>query len=258
MNHLRSRRTSPGYTFLAAALLTAAVLGTGQASAAEWRFSGEARSLEGEYLYDSFHRVEGECRDGLWRPTAHEVRYTEGEQQEPFATKTLSYELSQLRPSFDFRQPRFDEVMKVENVEDQRLIIDWQTNEGGTENYRVPIEGLMVVDAGFDNLVRLNWQTLLAGDSVEFRFLAPTRGEAYDFVLEPAEDGRIQAPHVFRIRPTGFVLGFLVEPILLGYDDQGALTNYLGLTNVRKDSENNFTAHVRYGQEQIPDCPLVE
>ncbi|MDX1634358.1 MAG: hypothetical protein R3280_06975 [Marinobacter sp.] len=240
-----------------AALALAMGLASGTVAADEWQFSGTATSLEGEVLYDSRHQVVGECRQGLWHPTDHEVTYTESGDESPFATKSLTYLHSALRPSFEFRQPRFDEVMEVENVNDERLLIDWQTNEGGTENYRVPIEGLVVVDAGFDNLVRENWQTLLAGESVDFQFLAPTRGENYDFVLEPAEDDRITAPHVFRIRPTGFVLGFLVDPILLGYDDEGALTDYLGLTNVRKDRDNNYTAHVRYRHENTPDCALV-
>lgn len=247
----------PAILIRSLALLAASAL-PWSATADEWNFSGKASSLEGEVLYESRHKIQGECRDGLWRPLEHDVQYLRSSEEEPFATKNLSYGISPLRPSFVFRQPRFDEVMEVENVEDQRLIIDWQTNEGGTENFRVPVDGRVVVDAGFDNLVRENWQTLQAGNSVEFRFLAPTRGENYDFVLEPAEDDRVTSPYVFRIRPTGFVLGFLVEPILLGYDDQGALSQYLGLTNVRKDRDDNYTAHIRYNHENTPDCALVK
>lgn len=251
--HQRSRS---GRSLSITAVVTAALVAS-PVLAEEWQFRGEARSLEGEYLYDEQHRLQGECRDDLWHPTDHEVDYRQSGREQLLGTKRLTYEHSALRPSYTFRQPRFDEVMDVENVDDERLLIDWQTNEGGTENYTVAIDGLVVVDAGFDNLVRENWPTLIEGDSVDFQFLAPTRGETYDFVLEPATDERIDAPYVFRIRPTGFIIGFLVDPILLGYDERGALMDYLGLTNVRKDAENNYSAHVRYSHEKTPDCTMV-
>jgi hypothetical protein len=50
---------------------------------------------------------------------------------------------------------------------------------------------------------------------------------------------------------------FLVDPIVLGYDADGLLTDYLGLTNIRKDKDTNYTAHIRYAIEAIPECELT-
>jgi hypothetical protein len=227
------------------------------ANAELWSFTGEAESLEGEPLYEEHHKVSGECRDGLWRPQTHEVRYVKPGTDNQFAYKTLDYSESVLRPGFEFMQPTFDEQMIVKNPDDQRLSIEWQTNEGGTETYSVPLSDKVVVDAGFDNLVRENWQQTTAGEPVDFQFLAPTRGEHYGFVLEPAEDDRIKAEMVRRIRPTGMVMRFLVDPILLGYDDRGALKQYLGLTNLRRNADTNYTANIRYQHNQMPGCKLV-
>ncbi|WP_242634440.1 hypothetical protein [Marinobacter salicampi] len=225
--------------------------------AATWTFTGSATAQEEDRVYQERHELTGECRDGLFLPLEHQVEYVKEGSKDVFARKTLEYEESVLRPSLDFRQPAFGERMQVTNANDETAKIHWQTNEGGTETYEVALTDEVVVDSGFDNLVRTNWQRLTSGGSVDFRFLAPTRGEHYAFVLEPAEDSRIDADVVLRIEPSGFVMGFLVEPILLGYSDDGTLTDYLGLTNVRKDRDNNYTAHIRYSHDEMPGCGLI-
>lgn len=227
------------------------------ASAAELRFSGEAVSLNSNsVIYQERHTVEGECSGDVFRPTAQTVRYVRDGDNE-FAAKDLSYNESLLRPTVDFRQPDFSEVMAITNGADKELEIEWQTPNGATESFSVEVSDTLVADAGFDHLVRQNWSSVTSGKSVEFEFLAPTRGKAYGFVLEPADDNRIDAAHTVRIKPSGFVLRFLVDPILLGYNEEGLLTDYLGLTNIRRDNESNYTAHIRYTVETTPDCELT-
>jgi len=87
--------------------------------------------------------------------------------------------------------------------------------------------------------------------------VAPTRGDYYGFVLEPTGDSRIDAEHLVRIRPSSTLMRFLVDPILLGYNDAGLLTDYLGLTNIRKNEDNNYTAHIRYTIQAMPECELT-
>lgn len=227
------------------------------AGAAEMRFTGQAMPLNGDnMLYEERHVVTGKCTVGLFRPTSHNVTYVRGN-GEAFADKTLSYEQSALRPAMTFRQPGFNEVMEIRNRDDAKLEIEWQTPEGDTENSTVEVTRKLVADAGFDNLVRNHWPEVTSGDRVEFDFLAPTRGKAYGFVLEPTEDDRINAAHTVLIEPSSTILSFLVDPILLGYNESGVLTNYLGLTNIRKDKDSNYTAHIRYTVETAPDCELT-
>jgi len=227
------------------------------AGAAEMRFTGEATPLNADkVLYEERHVVQGSCSDGLFRPASHTVTYVRSD-SDSFAEKDLSYDQSPLRPTVDFRQPKFSEVMKIVNQGDSQLAIEWQTPDGDTERSTVDVTEDMVADAGFDNLVRTRWAEVTAGESFEFDFLAPTRGKAYGFVLEPADDDRIDAAYTVLIEPSGTILSFLVDPILLGYNENGALTDYLGLTNIRKDRDSNYTAHIRYTVETAPDCELT-
>lgn len=227
------------------------------AVASDLSFTGTARPMDGgDAIYQEHHDISGRCENGVFMPEEHAVKYSRAGGS--FATKNLTYQQSLLRPSLTFRQPDFSEVIRISNHDDQTLEILWQAPSGSTEQARLEVEPALVVDSGFDNLVRQNWKQLTQNrEPVRFNMVAPTRGDYYGFVLEPASDNRIDAEHLIRIRPSGTLMGFLVDPILLGYNDAGVLTDYLGLTNIRKNKDDNHTAHIRYTIQTMPDCKLT-
>lgn len=240
--------------FFSFALMVSASLPAG---AQEFRFTGRAMIADGSVVYEEHHAVNGTCKEGIFRPQDHRVDYHEPGAEERFAQKLLDYRASALRPSVNFVQPLFDEAMEITYPEAGTLDIHWQTPRDDSERFQVRYSSDTVVDSGFDNLVRQNWQSVVAGQSVDFRFLGPTRGDHYGFVLESVESDLLDADHKVQIRPTGIVLRFLVNPIVLGYNDAGALTDYIGLTNIRKNQNENYTAHIRYLVDAYPDCELI-
>lgn len=225
---------------------------------ADLRFVGTAKPVDGgQTLYQETHEVSGSCQQGIFKPETHSVSYTRPDGGQ-FATKNLSYTQSILRPSMKFAQPDFSETIRMNNHDDQELEVVWQQPNGKTERALLDIIPALVADAGFDNFVRQQWNPVaLDGQSVKFDMVAPTRGDFYGFVLEPATDARLTAEHLLRIRPSAFVLRFLVDPILLGYNSDGLLTDYLGLTNIRKNEDDNYIAHIRYDIETKPECELT-
>lgn len=227
-------------------------------TAAEIRFVGTAKPVDGgDTLYQEHHRITGSCEGERFRPQEHSVRYSR-QDEDSFAVKELSYEQSALRPTLEFSQPDFSETINLNNRDDDTLEIIWQSPSGSTEESELDISASLVADAGFDNFVRQNWTTVIDdGEKVEFDMVAPTRGDYYGFTLEASNDDRIEADHQVRIRTTSRLLGFLVDPILLGYNSDGLLTDYLGLTNIRKNEDSNYTAHIRYEIEATPDCELT-
>jgi len=226
------------------------------AAEARFIFVGEA-SENGSAVYEEHHRVTGECRDGRWRPSTHSVDYRRPGQNDAFATKSLDYRHSPLRPKMTFEQPDFNELITITQPDETSLDIRWQTPSGDSESFQTAFDESVVIDAGFDNLVRRHWDRVTRDESVDFRFLAPTRGEHYAFIMEPAQTDRTDAEHTVTIRPSGMVLRFLVDPITLGYDASGALTDYIGLGNIRKSDETNYTVHIRYTVSERPDCELT-
>lgn len=226
------------------------------ASESQFTFTGQA-SENGTPVYEEYHAVSGDCREGRWRPLTHTVDYRKPGETSPFATKTLDYQYSPLRPNMDFQQPDFEEVIEITRADEEALSILWQTPSGDTEQFRTDFDDAVVIDAGFDNLVRRHWDNVTADKSVDFRFLAPTRGKHYAFIMEPVSTDLTDAAHTVTIRPSGMVLRFLVDPIILGYDESGALTDYIGLSNIRKNDDGNYTVHIRYEVNERPDCELT-
>lgn len=221
-----------------------------------FQFVGKA-SDNGAIVYSEHHNVSGTCRNETWRPTTHSVNYRKPGNGQIFATKELDYQYSPLRPEMIFQQPEFDESITVMHADDETLSVQWRAPSGKLETFRVSFDDSVVVDTGFDNFVRRNWDSVVSGRSVDFRFLGPTRGEHYGFMMEPAETDRINAPHIVRIRPSGMIARFLVDPIILGYNESGALTDYIGLSNIRESDEGNYTVHIRYEVTRQPDCELT-
>ncbi|MFT7338364.1 MAG: hypothetical protein ACI92B_001694 [Marinobacter maritimus] len=242
--------------FSAAVILVAL---SGAVSANGFEFTGSAENREGEPLYVERHQVEGACENGVFRPLEHRVTYTRQTEGngEPFAEKSLVYRPSAIRPTVDFRQPDFGESLKITYPASDSVSVEWQQPEGNTKRFSTEVSANLVVDAGFDNLVRRHWNKVISGESVKFRFLAPTRGTDYAFILEPAQNTDVKADHVVQIRPDSLVLNFLVDPIVLGYDDRGALTAYSGLTNVRENTDQNYTAAILYAINTYPECQLT-
>lgn len=225
-----------------------------------WQFIGEATALNdgpgGTLLYREKHTVKGHCEQGTWVPETDAVDYLAPRKDTVFATKQVDYIPSVLRPDFDFRQPRYDDRITVTHNGNDQVIIR-HTQGDNTDTFKTAIAESVVIDAGFDNLVRQHWTALTQGKSVDFEFLAPTRGEHYRFVLEPASAARIKADVTLRIRPTGLVTRLLVDPILLGYSARGELTDYYGLTNILNGADSNYLAHIRYHTLHAPGCRLI-
>ncbi len=228
------------------------------AFAAEVRFEGTARPVGGgDPIYREIHSITGTCAQGRFTPQKHSVEYSRPGSG-TIATKTLTYPHSVLRPTVVFRQPGFSEVIRILNQNGETLQVVWQPPSGATENSTLDVRPSLVADSGFDNLVRKNWTKLTQqGESVQFDMVVPTRGDYYGFVLEPFSDRRIDASHTLRIRPANIVLDWLVDPILLGYNAQGLLTDYVGLTNIRKNQDANYVAHIRYEIQTMPECELT-
>lgn len=232
---------------------------TGYAKTEHLSFVGEAYNDGGDLIYTEHHQLTGACTTGRWRPEYQEVRYFWPEAQTPFAIKKLHYSESLTRPQVSFALADMDTSMTIRaNAIDDALDIRWQSGADLIKQFIVPSTPNLVVDAGFDQLVRQRWNELKSGSPVDFRFLAPTRGTDYGFRLDPEASSRLGYPLVVTVRPSGLITRFLVEPITLGYNEAGLLRYYAGLTNIPRNREGeNYTAEIRYTETQRPPCPLI-
>lgn len=198
-------------------------------------FVGKAYDPEsGDLLYTEEHRLER--TDGV--PQRETVRYITPD-GDSLAQKDMTY-WQPARPAYRLTvtDPQRTEIVEpedsgvsVESVESGFL--DWSDDQ------------TYVIDGGFHYFILDHFDTLLAGDSVEFQFLAPTRTRWLGLRLRPVgqADGQLKLELNVRNR----LLSLLISDIELTYDiETQRLLRYAGLTNLPKPGGGNYNATIDY------------
>jgi hypothetical protein len=106
----------------------------------------------------------------------------------------------------------------------------------------------LVGDAGFDSFVRDHWEQLVAGETLRFNFLVPSRLGYLAFKVRQIGEERIgdRPVRVFRLA-LGGLLGLVVSGIDVAYDSESRiLMRFEGLSNVRDAEGDNYVARIDF------------
>ncbi len=143
--------------------------------------------------------------------------------REVIASKELDYASNPKAPALTFRDYRLDREIIIQNPD---------TNA--------------VVDAGFDNFVRLQWQDLAGGEEVKFPFRLVDRKDPIKMrasKTEGCEDGKL----CLEIELDSWLLGNFVDPIQLTYEEGSQrLLRFQGISNLKNDQGRSQTVEIRY------------
>ncbi|ASP38666.1 hypothetical protein CHH28_08230 [Bacterioplanes sanyensis] len=177
------------------------------------------------------------------QPHSREVRYFNAD-GELIATKSNQYGDNPIAPSFLLQDQRRDYAEQVELTEQGYIMR--VTEQGQQQSARIePGEQPLVIDSGFDTFVRQQWQQLLDGNTVSFRFAAPARQDVIDFRIIPVAVDEQQLQLEMRLQSRW--LAWLLDPIQLYYDrNNQRLLRYVGLTNIQDDAGDGIEADIRY------------
>ncbi len=143
--------------------------------------------------------------------------------REVIASKELDYASNLKAPALTFRDYRLDREITIEDAD---------TNA--------------VVDAGFDNFVRLQWQDLAEGEEIKFPFRLVDRKDPIKMrasKTEGCEDGKL----CLEIELDSWLLGNFVDPIQLTYEEGSQrLLRFQGISNLKNDQGRSQTVEIRY------------
>lgn len=123
---------------------------------------------------------------------------------------------------------------------------------------KVPAD--LVADAGFDVLVRENWDSLVAGETVRFQFLVPSRLDYLGFKVSMIDQAQIdgKAARTFRLA-LGGVLGLVVSGIDVSYDATSrTILRFSGLSNVRDPEGENYVVRIDFPPAKRQPVPGKE
>lgn len=165
-----------------------------------------------------------------------------------FAEKNNRYGTQAATPDFILTDDRYGYSESMEQDGTRWRVEYKEPKESGEKTLSKP-DYTPVIDAGFDEFVRANWDKLLRDDTVNFSFAVPSRLEWIDFRLIPKskKDGVLQVEMRLKSR----FIAWLLAPVFLSYDiESKRLVTYRGLTNIRDANGEGIQAEIRYTYPQ--------
>ncbi|MCW8194248.1 hypothetical protein F6455_05585 [Proteobacteria bacterium 005FR1] len=215
---------------------------------AEADIVGEARDRNlGELLYHELHYFSDEGLD-------HQVIYRTPD-GEVLAEKKLDYTRSDVQPQLNQQNFACGESIGVSYAEDALKVSYRPDEQEAVETAQVERDSELVIDAGFDNLVRRNWQQVTAGDPLTFDYLVPSRFTSYTFRLKNVDcsESAEQGWQCFVIEPASWWLRMLVDPISLTYESSSRrLVEFNGLGNIASADCKYPRVKIRYEYAERP------
>lgn len=170
-----------------------------------------------------------------------------------FASKTLVYSGEPFQPMFNFEDLRDKEYTSAQ-FEGARLVLTHGIN--GEQNQKTIMDNAkVVIDAGFDSYIQLNWDKLVAGKRLRFDFAVANRLSTVKLDIRkikasksPVYDANYGREWVyFRITPAKKIASLFSDPINLAYDPNGKyLMRFHGRSNLDDDSGAPLDVRIEY------------
>lgn len=233
-------------TLPALPLLLAASLPAGAMSGIAYQ--GEARSLDGDVLLYTEHHV---LRQEDGAPAERYVLYRCPDGA-AFARKHVRYGEPPYAPQFEKQDARFGYVEGFSRGQIAGNVFFRRSSEDTREEDSISLGESLVVDAGFDEFVRAQWDRLQAGKSVPLRFVVPSRLSAYGFKVRKVGEEEMFGETVsnFQLAVSG-LLGWFADPIDVSYrNSDRRLMRFAGLSNIRKTPDENLTVRIQFPPTQ--------
>ena len=165
-----------------------------------------------------------------------------------FARKRIDYAGTSLVPDFEMVDARLGYREGVRREGAARTVF---VQRGPLREERTgplpPVQGL-VADAGFDEFVRQHWDALVAGETVRFPFLLPSKIDWFDFKVRRATgvDDADEGTLVIRLS-LGAWWAFLLPHVDVRYAlAERELVRYTGITSVRDPAGRNDEARIEF------------
>jgi hypothetical protein len=170
-----------------------------------------------------------------------------------FATKTLVYQGEFFQPSFELQDNRDNEYVAAQ-FQGARLVLSH--GKSANVNEKVILDNArLVIDAGFDAYIQMNWEQLMAGKRLKFEFALPVRLSTIQLEARkikasesPANDKEFGADWVhFRIAPAKAFISFFADPIYLAYNPNGKfLMRFYGRSNLDNNAGDPVDVRIDY------------
>jgi hypothetical protein len=204
---------------------------------------GVAKASNGSFLYCEL----------VDQPSQHLFKIDYVKNKKVFASKELKYATDPTMPTVLQKDFRFGEVRQAEATE-PKITLSYQANSNTkSSSAAIASKDVDVIDAGFDNFLRLHWDELQSGKtlSINFASIAHLKTLPLRISSQPlAKCGKdiitTTSTYCFYVEIDNVFLRMLLGNIKLIYDHQHRLEEFNGVVNILSETESNQTATIRY------------
>jgi hypothetical protein len=165
----------------------------------------------------------------------------------PFARKTVSY-VAAIAPDFLLEDGSNGLREGVRSAANERWVFFRESRTAAEKTGPLPKAAGLVVDAGFDDYIRANWEALMTGQSLDLPFLMPSRLGDIAFQLQHLRSEVIDhsAAEVFRLKVSGIV-GWIAPGIDVSYATADrVLMRFDGVSDLRDASNHNYQTEINF------------
>jgi hypothetical protein len=209
----------------------------------KWLVTGTASNLKtGEVVYREYHDISKQ---------QHTVRYTDPADK-LIATKNISYSHGFTTPEYLQNDIRFDRKTGSKWKNDHFIIFRQEKAEKPHEMIVKPTDDL-VIDAGFDYLIRSRWEELIDGKILPFTFAVADPLMTLNMQLEEVSASKTaikqhnEKYRYFLASSRNRLIGWAMPDINLAYDhDSHLLQIYQGPSNLTDKNDKSQTVIIRY------------
>jgi hypothetical protein len=214
------------------------------------QYAGDAYALKGGSLvYREQHFLRAENGQ-----TAERVVLYSCPKGGVFARKLMRVRSGNFTPEFELDDARLSYREGLRRDASGVLTTFYKERAAAPED-SAPIksEYVLVADAGFDQFVRQNWNSLIAGNSATFAFVVPSRLSAIRFNLNHVASESYAGEEVesFRLKLSG-ILGWIISGLDISYAKKDrVLMRFSGLSNVRDTAGENYKVRIEFPRAAI-------
>lgn len=194
----------------------------------QFNVEGRATTLAGEHLYTERLNHKSDDEGGKLK-----VDYS-GPEGKTFALKTVNYGCNPTAPSFELKD------MSSGIVEGVRWGDDGVQAFQGSDSTKLDMpSGPVIVDAGFDNAIKLSWDKMMNGEKVAYKYLFArdkrflklrfVKSDPPQLPNQKFDDGLV----FFKVVANNLIFRLLSSPIYVGYEKTTKeLKYYFGPSNL--------------------------
>jgi len=205
---------------------------------------GVAKAPNGNFLYCEL----------VDQVSQHELRIDYVKDKKAFASKELKYSADKTKPSVLQKDFRFGEIRQAEVAEEKIKLHYRASSDKKNSSATIARKNVDVIDAGFDNFVRTQWDELQSGKTISINFASiahlkalPLRISSQPLDKCDRDVNTTPSPnYCFYVEIDNAFLRMLLGNIKLVYDHQRRLEEFNGVVNILSEKKSNQTATIHY------------